>query len=165
LLQGVLVGAIISIVLLIRRASTPHVAFLGRIPGSRRYSDISRHDSNEPTPGILAFRIESSIIYFNSDHILDSVLARIDSADEPVRFVVCDLSTSPHVDMMGADMLRTLHTELAKRSISLCLVEARASVRDMLRVEGIEDRVGRIDRFTSLADAMDALQGAGPPKD
>jgi MFS superfamily sulfate permease-like transporter len=161
LLQGVLVGAVISLVLLIRRASTPRVAFLGRIPGSRRYSDASRHSSNEPTPGIVAFRVESGIIYFNAEHVLDSVLARIDAAGEPVRFVVCDLSTSPLVDVAGAEMLRTLHAELAKRGIPLCLVEARASVRDMLRVEGVEEKVGRVDRFTTLADAIEAFQSTG----
>jgi high affinity sulfate transporter 1 len=162
LLQGVLVGAIISLMLLIRRASTPRVAFLGRIPGSRRYSDRERHTSNEPTPGVLAFRVESSIVYFNAEHILDCVLARLETTSDPVRLVVCDLSNSGYVDMAGAEMLRTLHKELAKRGIPLCLVEARSSVRDMLRVEGVEEMVGRIDRFTTLADAIDGFQNVTP---
>ncbi len=157
LLQGVLVGAIISLVLLIRRASTPHVAFLGRIPGARRYSDQARHEGNEGTPGVLAFRVESGIVYFNAEHVFDTVLARLDEAREPIRLVIGDLSTSPQVDVAGAEMLKTLHAELAKRGITFSLVEARASVRDMLRVEGVEDRVGRIDRFTTLADAIEAF--------
>ena len=59
LLKGVLIGAVISMVMLIRRVSAPHVAFLGRIPGTRRYSDLSRHDTNEPIPNVLAFRVEA----------------------------------------------------------------------------------------------------------
>ena len=81
LLQGVLVGAVISIVLLIRRASTPHVAFLGRIPGVRRYSDLERHADNEPTPGVLAFRVESGVVYFNAEHVFDTVLARLETTE------------------------------------------------------------------------------------
>ncbi len=158
LLQGVMVGAIISLVLLIRRASTPHVAFLGRIPGSRRYSDASRHPGNESTPGVLAFRVESGIVYFNAEHVFDTVLARIEAARESIGFVICDLSTSPQVDMAGAEMLKNLYAELAKRGMTFILVEARASVRDMLRVEGMEDKVGRIDRFTTLADAIEAFR-------
>lgn len=157
LLKGVLVGAAISIVLLIRRASTPNVAFLGRIPGVRRYSDRERHPDNEPTPGILAFRVEAGIVYFNAEHVFDTVLAHLDAATEPVRLVICDLSTSPQVDMAGARMFLTLHAELAKRGLAFRLVEARSSVRDMLRVEGIEEKIGRIDRFTMLADAVDAF--------
>jgi high affinity sulfate transporter 1 len=158
LLKGVLLGAVISIVLLIRRASTPHVAFLGRIPGARRYSDLERHADNEPTPGVVAFRVESSIVYFNAEHVFDRVMARLDAAREPIRLVICDLSTSPRIDMAGARMFHTLHTELGKRGIAFRLVEARSTVRDMLRVEGVEEKVGRIDRFTMLADALDDFQ-------
>ncbi|HET6408023.1 MAG TPA: SulP family inorganic anion transporter [Chthoniobacteraceae bacterium] len=164
LLKGVLVGAAISIVLLIRRASAPHVAFLGKIPGARRYSDLLRHADNEPTPGVLAFRVESGIVYFNAEHVFDTVVARVDKTTEPIRLVICDLSTSPMVDMAGARMLLALHTELAKRDLTFRLVEARAGVRDMLRVEGVEDRVGRIDRFTMLADAIDAFHQEPLPK-
>lgn len=158
LLKGVLVGAVISMVLLIRRASSPNVAFLGRIPGARRYSDHERHPDNEPTPGILAFRIESGVVYFNAEHIFDTVLARLDATPEPIRFVICDLSTSPHIDMAGAHMFKTLHAELVKRGITFRLVEARSAVRDMLRVEGFDESAGRIDRFTMLADAIDDFQ-------
>jgi high affinity sulfate transporter 1 len=164
LLKGVLVGAVISIVLLIRRASTPHVAFLGRIPGARRYSDLERHPDNEPTPRVIAFRVESGIVYFNAEHVFDTVVVRVDKATEPVRLVICDLSTSPIVDMAGARMFLALHTELDKRGIGFRLVEARSGVRDMLRTEGVEDRVGRIDRFTMLADAIDAFHQEPLPK-
>jgi MFS superfamily sulfate permease-like transporter len=162
LLKGVLLGAVISLVRLIRRASTPHVAFLGRIPGARRYSDLERHTTNEPIPGVLAFRVESPIVYFNAEHVFDTVLARLDeagrAAPEPMRLVIGDLSTSPNVDMAGARMFANLHSELAKRGVAFRLVEARSTVRDMLRVEGVEEKVGRIDRFTMLADAIDDFQ-------
>jgi MFS superfamily sulfate permease-like transporter len=158
LLKGVLIGAVISLVILIRRASRPHVAFLGRIPGARRYSDLERHADNEPTPGVLAFRVESGIVYFNAEHVFDTVLTRLNAATEPVRLVICDFSTSPKVDMAGARMFLKLQAEIEKRGIAFRLVEARSTVRDMLRVEGVEDKVGRIDRFTTLADAIDSFQ-------
>ena len=158
LLKGVLIGAIISLVILIRRASSPHVAFLGRIPGARRYSDLSRHSDNEPTPGVLPFRVESGIVYFNAEHVFDTVIARIDATREPIRLAVCDLSTSPTMDIAGARMLRNLHGELARRGIILRIVEARARVRDMLRVEGVEETGGRFDRFTSVAEAIEDFQ-------
>jgi len=157
LLKGVLIGAVISIVMLIRRVSSPHVAFLGRIPGTRRYSDLARHDTNEPIPDVLAFRVEAGIVYFNVEHISDTVLARVRSMHPPPSVVICDLSTSPNIDMAGARLFLSLYAELAKRGIGLRLVEARSRVRDMLRLEGVEEKVGRIDRFTTLADAIDDL--------
>src|SRR5204862_2555547 len=56
LLRGVLIGAIISLVLLLRRASRPHVAFLGCIPGARRVYGLSRQPDTGPIPGALLFR-------------------------------------------------------------------------------------------------------------
>ncbi len=163
LLQGVLIGAIISLVMLIRRVSSPHVAFLGRIPGARRYSDMSRHTDNEPTPGVLAFRVESGMVYFNAEHIFDTVLERVDASGDAIRQVVCDLSTSPQIDMAGARMLLNLNGELVRRGMIFRLVEAHSSVRDMLRVEGVEEKIGRIDRFTSLAHAIESFQNQPEP--
>jgi MFS superfamily sulfate permease-like transporter len=145
-------------VLLIRRVSHSHVAFLGKIPGSRRYSDLERHADNEVVPGIVIFRSEASIVYFNADHVRDAVLARVRSTAPIPRAVLCDLSAAPHLDLAGAEMLKQLDSELRGMGISLHVVEARSSVRDRLRAQGLEERTGRIDRFTSVADAVEAIQ-------
>jgi sulfate permease, SulP family len=155
LLRGVLIGAIISLVQLLRRASRPHVAFLGRIPGARRFSDMARHPDNEPVPGALLFRTEASLLYFNTDYVRDTVMKRVAEMRGDLRVAICDLSTSPHVDLAGAQMLAGLYDGLAAVNVRLQIVEARASVRDRLHAEGVEEKVGRIGRFKSLADAVD----------
>jgi len=155
LLRGVLIGAIISLVQLLRRASRPHVAFLGRIPGARRFSDMARHPDNEPVPGALLFRTEASLLYFNADYVRDTVMKRIAEMGVSLRLAICDLSTSPYVDLAGAEMLAGLYDQLASVNVRLQIVEARSSVRDRLHAEGVEDKVGRIGRFKSLADAVD----------
>jgi high affinity sulfate transporter 1 len=161
LLRGVLIGAVISLVQLLRRASRPHVAFLGRIPGARRFSDLARHPDNEPIRGALLFRTEASLLYFNADYVRDTVMKRASEMGAGLRLAVCDLSTSPHVDLAGAQMLMGLYEELASANVRLQIVEARASVRDRLQAEGVEDKVGRIGRFRSLADAVDDFLKSG----
>ena len=101
ILQGVIVAVLVSLLLLIHRAAHPHVAFLGRIPGTRSYSDIERNPDNEAVPGALVFRVEASLLYFNVEHVRDAVLKKIRSATGPLKRVVCDLSTSPYVDLAG----------------------------------------------------------------
>ena len=95
LLRGVMIGAIISLVLLIRRASRPHVAILGRIPGTRRFSDRERHPANELIPGVLIFRTESGLVYFNMDHVRDTILDRVRAEIPPPKLVLLDLSAAP----------------------------------------------------------------------
>ena len=115
ILKGVLLAALVSILMLLHRAAHPHVAFLGRIPNTRRFSDLARHPDNQPIEGVLAFRVESSLLYFNAEHVLRAVLERLRGEGPTVRLVVCDLSTSPYVDLAGARMLASLSDELAKR--------------------------------------------------
>jgi MFS superfamily sulfate permease-like transporter len=160
LLHGVLIGAIISLVQLLRRASRPHVAFLGRIPDTRRFSDMARHPDNQPVPGILLFRVEASLLYFNADWVHDAIMKRIANAGAGLKLVIGDLSTSPHVDLSATEMLSGLQEELSLAGIRLQLVEARSSVRDRLRAEGLEEKMGRVDRFRSLGDAVDDFLGA-----
>jgi STAS domain-containing protein len=105
-----------SILLLLRRVANPHVAFLGRIPGTSRFSDLARHPDNERIGGILAFRVEASLLYFNVGSVLETVRARLQGDRAGVRLVICDLSTSPYVDLAGARMLRDLGQELAKEA-------------------------------------------------
>ena len=161
ILRGVLFAAVVSILMLLRRTANPHVAFLGRIPNTRRFSDLARHPDNERTAGVLIFRVESSLLYFNTENVQRAVLDRLRTADSAIRLVVCDLSASPYVDLAGARMLGALSAELAKRHIALRVAEAHGAPRDLLRAEGVEGRVGDIDRFTSVADVVEHFQKEG----
>src|SRR5262249_21272163 len=155
ILQGILLAAFASILLLLARASRPHVAFLGRIPGTDSYSDLARHPENERLPGVMAFRPEASLMYVNADAVLQAVLNRLSSADSSAtRLAVCDLSASPYVDLAGSRMLRELHSELAGRGIALRIVGARGRVRDLLRADGISEKVGGLDRVVTLASLL-----------
>jgi SulP family sulfate permease len=154
LLRGVMFGVVISILLLLRKASRPNVAFLGRIPGTQRFSDMERHPDNESVPGVLIFRVESSLLYFNVEHVRELLEAKLQAAREPVKLVLCDLSNAPHVDVSGAEMLTGFQDELAAKGVEFRVVEARSSVRDFLRVEGLEEKVGHIGRFKTLADEL-----------
>jgi high affinity sulfate transporter 1 len=155
LLRGVLIGAIISLILLIRRASQPHVAFLGRIPGTRRFSDQERHPDNELIPGVLIFRPESGLLYFNVDSVCDVIRDRVYAEAKPPQMVVIDLSAAPHVDMQSAHSLADLADELGETGMRVQVVEARSSVRDRLRAEGVDARLGGVNRFSTVADAVD----------
>jgi len=160
ILKGVLLAVVASILMLLARAARPHVAFLGRIPGTRRFSDLERNPDNETVPGVILFRVESSLFYFNVEHVREAVWQRLSAAAEPVRLVVCDLSTSPYVDTAGARMLSALHRDLTALGVQFRIADAHAAVRDILRAEGLDERVGPIDRRTSVDDIIQNWQQA-----
>ena len=158
LLRGVMIGAFISLVQLLRQASRPHVAFLGLIPGSRRFSDRERHPDNQLIPGALIFRPESGLIYFNVDHVRDTIAERVRTEGPKAKLVIIDLSAAPRVDLQSAHTLAGLADELKAAGLRVQVVEARSSVRDRLRAEGLEERLGGINRFTTVADVVDNFQ-------
>lgn len=155
ILQGILLAALISILLLLAMSSTPHVAFLGRIPGTTQYSDIERHPENEPLSGVLAFRPEGALLYLNAEHVSTRVMARLGQPEaKDVRRVVCDLSASPRIDLAGARMLMELNHSLSEHGISLTIVSAHGSLRDLLRAEGFDSSIQGVVRGLTLADVL-----------
>jgi len=161
LLRGVMLGALISLVQLVRLSSRPHVALLGRIPGTRRFSDRDRHEDNELIPNVMIFRPESVLVYFNVDNVSEAILSRVRVEATPPKLVVLDLSAAPIVDMQSAYALASMADELTAGGIEFHAVEPRSSVRDRLRHEGVDGKLGGINRFTSVADVIDHFLATG----
>ena len=132
------------------------------IPGTRRYSDLERHPDNEAVPGVVIFRTESSLLYFNAEHVRQVVWDKL-QATPGLRLVVCDLSDAPVVDVAGANMLAGLHRDLTRREVRLRVVEAHAKVRDILRAVGLEEQVGYLGRHTTVDQVIIESQAAVTP--
>jgi len=154
ILYGVLIAALFSLTLIIRNVSSPHVAFLGRIPGTNRYTDIKRHPDNELLPGLLLFRVESPLVYFNVANVYQRIWKKILESDSGLKTVIFDLSTSATVDSSGARLIKRLYENLQSRGIAFKITDAHSGVRDILRQEKIEHLLGHISRRDTLHDIV-----------
>jgi sulfate permease, SulP family len=154
ILNGVLIGALFSLTLIIRSVSSPHVAFLGRIPGTNRYTDIKRHPDNELLPGVILFRVESPLVYFNASYVYRVVWAKVMCSDQSLKTVIFDLSTSATIDSSGARLIKRLYENLQSKGIALKVAEAHSEVRDILRLEDIEHLLGHVSRRDTLHDVV-----------
>jgi MFS superfamily sulfate permease-like transporter len=92
------------------------------------------------------------------DHVHDTIAERVRAATSPCKLVVLDLSAAPYVDMHAAHMLADLAEELTAAGIRVQAVEARSSVRERLRNEGVDEKLGMANRFASVADAVDDFE-------
>jgi sulfate permease, SulP family len=162
ILEGILLAALVSVLIMLIRASRPHVAFLGRIPGTTLYGDIVRHPENEPIPGVLVFRPEGSLLYVNTENVLEAVLARLASeSPDSVSLAICDLSAAPHLDLAAVGMLRKLQAMLEAQGIRLTVTGPHGEVRDLLRREGFADTFGGIARITTLEAILTEVSSEG----
>jgi sulfate permease, SulP family len=103
----------------------------------------------------------SGLIYFNVDHVVETILDRVHAESPPPKLVVLDLSAAPRVDLQSAHTLACMADEITAKGIKFQAVEARSPVRDRLRNEGVDARLGGIDRSTSVADMVDSHQKMG----
>jgi sulfate permease, SulP family len=154
ILQGVIIGALASLLLIIKAVSTPHIAFLGRIPGTDRFTDIKRHPDNEVLPGVLLFRVESPLVYFNSSYVYSHVWPKIAAQTDNLKLVIFDLSTSAYIDSTGAKLIKRLFLNLEAKGILFKVAEAHSEVRDILRFEDIEHLLGHVSRRDSLHEII-----------
>jgi SulP family sulfate permease len=150
ILKGVLLATVLSILLLLRRASRPRVLRLGRVLGSDRFVDAMRYADLEFVPGVLVFRIEAGLFYFNVQNVKTEILSQANAYPE-LELVILDLSTSANIDLAGGRMLRNLHRELAARGAKLKLAEVHGEVRDMLQAEGLQEHIEGIERRAGVA--------------
>jgi len=150
ILKGVLLATVLTILLLLRRASRPRVLLLGRLPGSDSFVDASRYSKHELVPGALVFRIESGLYYFNAQNVRAEILSQAGSYSD-LKLVILDLSTSANIDLAGGRMLSDLHRELAARGAILKLAEVHGEVRDMLQAEGLQERIEGVERRVGVA--------------
>jgi high affinity sulfate transporter 1 len=155
-LEGVLIGVIISFLVVNYRISSPHIAVLGRVPGTDHFTDLKRHPQNETFPGVLVVRVDAPLIFANSHTVKDKVLEMAD-AEPSVHTVVMDLQTSPMLDITASDMLVELDQALAERGTDLRLAEAIGDVQDMLRSAGVTKVTGPVDHEHDLLDVVEEV--------
>lgn len=163
LLRGVLIGAVLSILVLLRRASRPHTTELGRVPGTEYFADRVRNPENQREPGVFVFRSTGALLYFNVDHVRERFFELLD-AFGPARRAVFFLGAVPLVDLAGAELLVELHRTLAARGIELRLAGTPSSVRETLVRAHFDQHCGPVVANEPVA-AVVAAPGASGRKD
>ena len=162
--NGVLLGAAISIVLLLRQAAHPRVVELGRIPGTAIFADRANHPERERVPHVLVTRCESALLYFNVEHVRARLLEFLAAREDKVQLVVLFLGTVPAVDLAGAEFLETVHGTLKARGIDFRVAETRGEVREALRRIGFEKIHGPLESGQTVdvvISQWQAARGAG----
>lgn len=154
--QGLAVGVGISVLLLLRQLTRPHLPELGRVPGSHLYRNVRRF-STSTSPELLAVRVDAPLTLGSARPISDRIEAMI-AERSSVRYLVIDGSAINMCDFTGLETLRELITGLAESGVQTHLAELRGPVRDVLARDRFFvdlDAAGRI--HPSVAAAVDSL--------
>jgi len=161
ILKGVLLAAIFSILILLKRATRPRIIPLGRLAGSDRFVDTSRYPDSEISPNVLVLRIESGLFYFNAENVRAEVMRNVEERAH-TKLVVLDLSTSPNIDLAGVHMFAALRDQLAKSGVALNLAQVHGDVRDFLQAEGLQTQIRGIEQRLRVAALIELWKQESP---
>jgi MFS superfamily sulfate permease-like transporter len=118
-LDGVIIGALLSLLLVIARASESRISVLGKVPGQPQFTNVRTNPENLIIPGLLIIRVEEGIFYANAESIRDQIMGLMWDANTPIETVILDLEMTSDLDLAGAEMLDELHSELRDLGVRL----------------------------------------------
>ncbi|HEV8191991.1 MAG TPA: SulP family inorganic anion transporter, partial [Ktedonobacterales bacterium] len=157
-LPGLLLGVVLSLVVLIYRASRPHLAVLGEVPGQHAYANVEQHPDYATVPGLLIIRVDAPLFFANDTTVRTGIRALIHQASPPPHMVLLDLETSSALDTSSADMLAELAQDLRAEGIELALARVRTPVRGMLQRTGFTDAIGNDRIYASVEAGVEAFR-------
>ena len=155
---GLMAGIVLSLLATVWKASRPHVAELGRLPGTEHFRNVRRYDRLETWPGLLLLRVDEHLSFANSDW-LEQHLAESVAAHPGIRDLVLVANAVNGIDVTALEMLERLALSLREAGVTLHLAEVKGPVMDRLKRSSLLESMqpGRI--FLSAHEAVEALGG------
>jgi sulfate permease, SulP family len=150
-LPGLFIGIGIAVILLVYRASRPHVAVLGRAPGAEtHWTDVARHPEDAQVPGVVVLRPEAGLFFANADWVRDEIRSRAEGAHA----IVLDAESMPFLDVTAVQMLAELTEDLERRDVRLVVAREMGQVRDVVRRAGDTT----LEVYPTVEDALHAVR-------
>jgi MFS superfamily sulfate permease-like transporter len=160
-LEGIAVGVVLSLVLLIYRASHPHGAVLGQLPGTEAYRDVKLHPKALTFPGLLIWGGSGDLFFASIGRVEIGLRAALAASHSPAKHVLVDASSVNFIDTTACDRLLSFIKELQTHGITVAFARARDEVRERMRLGGIEALVGADNFYERLTDGVRAWQLSG----
>ncbi len=159
--EGIVVGVGASLVVVVYRTTRPHVAVLGRLPGTEVYRNVNRFPEAQRIPGVLLLRLDSQF-YFGNVNFLKETLARLEAEqDPPLRAVVIDASGINQIDASAETALHEILDDYRSKQIQFMLASVKGPVRDVLKRSGFAAILGDVGFALRVHDAVVGLTQSG----
>ena len=155
---GLTLGVALSLLLYVWRASRPHVAELGRLPGSEHFRNVRRYDNLQTWPEILLLRVDENLSFANSAYLEQIIMERV--AHKPrLQHLVLVASGINGVDLSALEALAGFGQSLRSAGVTLHFAEVKGPVMDRLRHTGLIQGLAPGRVFLSAHEAVEALAG------
>lgn len=155
-LQGIVLGVVVALLMLIYRTSHPQGAVLGQLPGTEAYRDVQRHPEGRTVPGLLIWRAGGDLFFASIGHIEEGLKAALAASRPPARFLLLDADSVNFIDTTASDTLLHLIKKIKSQGVTVAFARVRDEVRERMRLDGIEAAVGPTNFYERVTDGIRA---------
>ena len=153
-LWALLLAVVLSLLVLVWRASQGQMSELGVVRGKLTFEEMGSASEAVPINGFLIFAPEESLFFANADTVRMTITNRLVASTEPIDSVLLDLELTNDLDVPSADMLRDLHNDLQATNVHLLLARVRPTVRDLLDRSGVTMAIGEEHIYSRVLEGV-----------
>jgi SulP family sulfate permease len=155
-LQGIALGVVLSLLMLIYRTSHPQGAVLGQLPGTEAYRDVQLHPEARTFPGLLIWRAGGDLFFASIGRFVHGLKAALAASRPPAQHVLLDAGSVNLIDTSACDELLRMIKKLRNQGVTFGFARVRDQVRGPMRLGGIEAVVGPANFHERVTDGVRA---------
>ena len=165
IMEGILLGTLASLSLMVYRSSQPHIAISGRIKGTKHYRNFHRFTEEVETfPGVLILRFDGQLFFGNHSYFKKQIVDLLGRETKKIRYLVIDASPINYIDASASNTLNHWIQNLNKEGITVLWVNVIGPIRDLFFKNGMLKKIGKKNLFYSLDSAVKYIGGEKTPK-
>ena len=157
--QGILVGVVVSLIVIVYESSTPHTAVMGRLPDTETYRNLKRNPEAMTRSHVVVLRMDANLSFANVSTFQDLVLD-LDVNDPALEAIVIDMYPVNQIDSTATHTLRDVIETCRRGGVRLYLAGVKGPVKDVLDAAGLSDDLGEERFFLEVHDAVEAAEAA-----
>jgi sulfate permease, SulP family len=155
--QGIGVGVVLSLVMVIYRSTRPHYAILGNIPGTPYYRNTDRFDQLKEREDTLIFRFDADLYFANTSFFKEKLTTEIAEKGDALKNVVISAESISYVDSSAMHALEQVLEDLRKQNIRVLFSGVKGPLRDALTRAHLMEKIGNDNFYMNVEDAMTYL--------
>lgn len=158
--EGILFGVVLSLLLLVFRASKPHYAFLGRIGTTNYFKNIDRFsDEVVHRDDLIILRFDAQLFFGNIEYFKKLVEKAIHAKEKTIKGFIINARAINYIDITASEQLYDLIASLQKKGIRVMIVGAIGPARDLILKSNIITILKKQNLFITSGDATDNFDG------
>jgi MFS superfamily sulfate permease-like transporter len=161
-LQGIGLGVVISLLMLIYRTSHLGSAVLGQLPGEQAYRDVRLHSEARTFPGLVIFNPGGALFFASIGQFERDLRSALAQTEPPARQVLIDGSSVTFIDSSARESLLCLIDDLRDQGVAVAFARVRDPIRADMDKAGIVDAVGAAAFYDRLTDGVRAFERQAP---